>query len=317
MLAKRRLIDLAKVAVTAVLLVAVALTVDLRQIGRILAGVHWSALLAALALYQVGLLVRAYRWQALLDGQGAHVPLLRLLGLYYVGTFYSSFLPSGFGGDAVRMLELARDGVRGPTAISTVLADRVLGLLVLVAMALLALPFSAHLVPGVLVAALVALGGGSALGLWLLLNRRLYGAAARLPLLGPLLRREKVMALYASFHQYPRQALARAAWASLLFNTGLILVQVCLAWAVGVHIGLGYFMIFVPIISALLVLPVSVSGFGVREGGYLLLFGQAGVAAGEAVAMSLLFYGLNLATGVLGALIYLMQGAHGLTSGSE
>lgn len=312
---RRRLIDLAKVVVTAGLLVAVAITVDLRQIASTLAAVQWVPLLGALALYQLGLVVRAYRWQALLEGQGAHVGLLRLLGLYYVGTFYSDFLPTGFGGDAVRMFELARDGVGGPAAISTVLADRVLGLLVLLAMALVALPFSAHRVPGAIVAALLALIAGSALGLWLLLNRRLYAAASRLPLLGGVLRHEKATALYDSLHRFPRPALGRATAASLAFNASLILVQVGLAWAVGVRIGLGYFLLFVPIISALLVLPVSISGFGVREGGYLVLFGQAGVAASQAVAMSLLSYGLNLATGVVGAVLYLAQGARTLSAG--
>ena len=311
---RHRLIDLAKVIVTAGLLAAVALTADLRQIGRTLVAVRWGPLLGALALCQLGLLVRAYRWQALLDGQGAHVPLRRLLGLYYVGTFYSDFLPTGFGGDAVRMFELARDGVGGPVAISSVLADRVLGLLVLLAMALVALPFSAHQVSGAVVATLLALAAGSGAGLWLLLDQRLYAAASRLPWLGRLLRHEKAVALYDSF-RFPPPALARATLASLAFNISLILVQVGLARAAGVRIGLGYFLLFVPIISALLALPVSVSGFGVREGGYLVLFGQAGVAASQAVAMSLLSYGLNLATGLVGAALYLVQGSRSLTAG--
>jgi uncharacterized protein (TIRG00374 family) len=307
---RQRLIDLAKVVVTAALLAVLALTVDLRQIGRTLVGVRWGPLLAALAVYQLGLFVRAYRWQALLGGLGARVPLRSLLRLYYVGTFFNSFLPSGFGGDAIRMYELSRHGVSGAAAISTVLADRVLGLLVLFAMALVALPFSWRLVPATVVVALLALIAGSALGLWLLLNRRLVEALARrLPLLARILHHEKVAALYASFHQYPRGALLRAAAASFLFNTDLILAQACLAWAVGVHIGLGYFLLFVPILSALLALPISVSGFGVREGGYLVLFGQAGVASGEAVAMSLLFYAMNLATGLVGAVLYVLQGA--------
>ncbi len=309
---RQRLIDLAKVVVTVALLATLAFTLDLRQIGRVLADVRWGPLLAALALYQLGMLVRSYRWQALLGGLGAKVPLPPLLRLYYVGTFFNDFLPSGFGGDAVRMYELSRYGVSGAVAISTVLADRVLGLLVLFAMALVALPFSGHLVPASLVATLLGLIAASAVGLGLLLNRRLVeGVAARLPLLGKVLRHEKVAALYASFHRYPPRALAQAALASLVFNIDLILVQVCLAWAVGVHISLGYFLLFVPILSSLLALPISISGFGVREGGYLLLFGQAGVAAGEAVAMSLLFYALNLATGVVGAVLYFVQSARG------
>jgi len=65
----------------------------------------------------------------------------------------------------------------------------------------------------------------------------------------------------------------------------------------------------VPILSSLLALPISISGFGVREGGYVSLFGQAGVEPNRAIAMSLLFYALGFATGIVGGLLYLVQSA--------
>jgi glycosyltransferase 2 family protein len=310
---KTKLANVIKIAVTLGLLLVVAFTLDLRQVWGALATARWGDLAVALALYQAGVVVRAYRWQALLRAHGVSVTLTRLTRIYYVGTFFNSFLPSGFGGDVVRMVELSQDGADGPLAVSTVLVDRIMGLIVLFAMALVALPFSWRLVPPAVSLALLALIAGLAVAIYLFLNRPLVEALSRrVPPLGKLMAHPKVATLYASFHHYDRQALARAGAASLLFNLSLIVTQAYLGRAVGVFLSLGYFFLFVPIISSLLTLPISISGFGVREGGYVVLFGQAGVAAPQAVAMSLLFYAVNALTGLVGGALYLVQGAAGL-----
>jgi len=305
--ARARVINLLKTLVTLALLGIVAATVDLRRVGQALLSVRWGDFLLAILLYQVGILVRAYRWRALLRGQGVEVSLPRLVNLYYVGTFFNSFLPSGFGGDVVRMIEVLQDGARGAAAVGTVLVDRLMGLEVLLAMALCALPFCWRLVPRSAVIAVLALMGGTTLALSILLSQRLAASLMRRSRLARKALEQKGVSSRAAFGRYGRGALLRAAGASLAFNLILILTQMLLGRAVGVRIAIGYFFVFVPIISALLALPISISGFGVREGGYVLLFGLAGVGAGEATAMSLLFYGLNLATGLVGAGLYLWQ----------
>lgn len=305
--ARTKIINLLKALVTFALLGIVAATVDLRRVGQALLGVRWGDLALAILLYQLGILVRAYRWRVLLRGQGVEVSLSRLVNLYYVGTFFNSFLPSGFGGDVVRVLEVLQDGARGEAAVSTVLVDRLMGLEVLLAMALCALPLCWHMVPSPVAIAVIALLAGTTLALCALLSQRLAASLMRRSRWVCKALVQRTGNSLASWSHYGRGALLKAAGASLAFNLLLILTQALLGRAVGVHISIGYFFLFVPIISALLALPISISGFGVREGGYVLLFGQAGVGASEATAMSLLFYGLNLATGLVGAGLYLWQ----------
>jgi len=309
---KDKWINLLKVVVTLALLVVVIWTVDLKQVWQTLATANWGALLVALALYQLGMLIRSYRWYALLEAQKARVPLIRLLVLYYVGAFFSNFLPSGFGGDVIKMYELARYSANGPMAVSTVVADRIIGLVALFVMALVALPFGWRMVPPSLVLVLLALILGLGLGLWLFLNRRLVEALAeRVGLVRRVLAHPRIAALYESFHNYTGTALLRSMLASVAFNLSLIVVQIYLGYAVHIHISPAYYFLFVPILSSLLALPISIGGFGVREGGYVLLFGQAGVEANQAIAMSLLFYALGLATGIIGGVLYLVQSARG------
>jgi len=281
-------------------------------------------LLASFGVYLLGVGVRAFRWRILLKAQGIAVPLRRLTSLYFVGAFFGMFLPTGVGGDAVRMVEIARDAARDSArdsdsmvlSASTVLADRGAGLLVLFAVALISLPFSHQLVTPQVTALILILSLLGVGGVILLLEQSLIDSLAqRIPPLAWLLQRKQVSVLYHSLERYDWGALAGAAATSLLFNVLLLSTNLLIARAVGVDIAPGYFLLFVPIISFLLALPVSVSGLGIREGGYVYLFGQAGVSSPTALSMSLCFYAITVGTGLIGGIIYALQGLMGLREG--
>jgi uncharacterized protein (TIRG00374 family) len=117
----------------------ILLTQDLKQALQQLVEINWLPFLGALLLFLSGSFVRAYRWGVLVWALNVHVGWWRLANLYFVGAFFSTFLPTGVGGDAVKMYELSRDDQKAASAISSVLVDRFLGLFVLFALALLAL----------------------------------------------------------------------------------------------------------------------------------------------------------------------------------
>jgi len=309
-------INLAKISITVILLVVVAATVDLRQVWRVVSQASWQHLALAWVLYQAGILVRSYRWQELLRANDAEISFLVLVKLYYVGTFFNSFLPTGFGGDVIKMYELSRGGADGEVAVSTVLADRVVGLAALFAMALLVIPFSLDLAPASVILVLVGIIIVFVLAISLLYSKRLISLlTSRIGLLRRVMQKPGIAAFYASLDRYTWRAIRKALAASLLFNISIIAVYYMLGLAVGVHISILYYFIFIPIISSVMVLPISVSGLGVREGGYVLLFGQAGVGQPLAVAMSLLYYGLNLVTGAAGGFVYLIESVLATRSG--
>jgi uncharacterized protein (TIRG00374 family) len=138
-------------------------------------------LLTAFALVLVSLVIRAGRWAVLLWALELRVSFKRLVYLYFVGTFFNSFLPSGFGGDVARAIELTQD-TPPPAAVGTVLVDRMTGLLVLLLIGLLALPFSVANLPLWLVWLLIAVASGGLLaGVLILEGRLLRRATAWLP----------------------------------------------------------------------------------------------------------------------------------------
>jgi uncharacterized protein (TIRG00374 family) len=308
-----RLSPILRVGVSLVLLYVLLSQIGLGDTLATLRSGDAGLLIAAFLLYQLGVVLRAYRWQVLLQALGARLGLARLTVLYYVGTFFSNFLPSGVGGDVIRAYELTRDGPSAVAAASTVIVDRATGLLMLLAMALVALAFSYQLLDPQVVGVIAVVCGGTFVGLGVVIiaDRWLQApgrrASHRWPPAGWIWRlvdRVTGTKFYQSFREYGRSALSQALGLSVVFNVLLIVTNVLLAWAFGVRVSLWYFFLFIPIISFSLLLPISLSGLGVREGAFVVLFGQAGVPANLALAMSLAFYGVNLATGLIGGVLY-------------
>ena len=73
-------------------------------------------------------MIRTFRWSILVKSLDVHVSFGRLFYLYMAGTFFNTFLPTGIGGDVVKIIDLAPES-GGARAFSTVFADRLTGIL--------------------------------------------------------------------------------------------------------------------------------------------------------------------------------------------
>jgi hypothetical protein len=305
---KKRAFDLAKLLISAVLLVVLFTVFDLQESLAALRGIDLRYLAIAFLLFQTSMLIRSFRWRFLLDAVHVPVPIHRLLYLYYVGTFFNTFLPSGFGGDAVKMIELARYSQRSSESVGTVLVDRLAGIIVLFIMGLMALPFAYRRLPAeqswfLLVVSVVGL-----LGSWVLFRKAWVTALLRIV---PGKVGRKVTELYEAIHACGTGALAKSLAVSALFNVTLFGLNYAIALGLGLHIPFSYFIAFMPILSLSMLIP-SVGALGTREGAYALLFGAAGVAEPLAIAMSLAYYVINVATGIIGATLYGLAALRGL-----
>lgn len=313
---KRKLLGSAlKIIVSVGLLIVVLRQVGWREVWQTLRSARLPYLIVvAFALALLGIGVRAYRWKVLLDALGIHMSLARLTSLYFVGTFFSDFLPTGVGGDVVRAYEVAQQTENGAGAVGTVLVDRATGLLMLFLMASMALLFGYRLVGSQVVALILLLTAAGWGGSILLMHRDWL---QRLGLLRWVEKVRQVQEVHDAVHACGSRAIAVALGISFILNLLLIAINYLVALSLGVQVSLWYFLLFVPIISFLLMLPVSLSGWGVREGGYIYLFAQAGVAAPVALTMSLLVQSLQLALGLIGAAIYIGEGMRGLSTGAH
>ena len=124
----RRIASLAlRLAVSGALIGWLLSRADLAAIGRELGAVGSGNVALILGLQLVNTALKSYKWQQLLAADGIHLSHSTAFASYMVSTFFSVFLPTAIGGDAVRAVDTARRSGRGVATATSVVADRVLG----------------------------------------------------------------------------------------------------------------------------------------------------------------------------------------------
>jgi len=311
----RRWLNLARVLISIGALGFLLWRIGLGDTLAVLGAADLRLLAVALGLFFLGLLIRPARWAALLRALGLRVPFGRLVHLYFVGAFFNSFLPSGFGGDVIRALELTQD-TPTPAAVGTVLVDRMTGLLVLLAMGLAAVPFTASYLPPWLGLLLVGVAGGGLIGGVLLLEGRILRRITQwLPPRLSLVGSGALGRVYAAVTGCGWRAIGQALAISLVFNVVNVLTNYFCGRAVGIDLDLGYFLLTAPLLSIALLVPISVGGIGVRDWVTVALFDPVGIDANMAAAMSLSLYAVGAIAGLVGGLLYGIEGLRGMRQG--
>jgi uncharacterized membrane protein YbhN (UPF0104 family) len=89
------------------------------------------------------------------------------------------------------------------------------------------------------------------------------------------------------------------------------------ARSLDIAIPVGPTLIVVPPVVLAAALPISIGGWGVREGGMIFGLGIIGVSSGDAVLVSVMVGLISVTFGCLGGLTWLLTGAKRSTAGSE
>lgn len=280
-----------RVAITAALVAALASRLDLSAVLVRASTSRSSWVLGAFAVVFVAIAVSAVKWGVILKARSRALPFLRLLRHYLVGLFFNNVLPTTVGGDAVRAWEATRDTGEVPEAVASVVTERLVAGAALGFTALLGLPFvdagprlvllvSAFLALDLLLVAIFLAPRVAEAVVTATLPRRLQTARASAG--------ATVAAVRATLRS-PR-VLLRVFLLSVLFQVLVAAVNACLFRALGASVGLAGCLVYTPMIFTITMLPISLSGLGVREAAYGYFFGQAGVAQIDAVAVSLGFF---------------------------
>lgn len=300
-----------RVLISLSLLVWILGQVDVQRLLANLSGLPPAVLLGALALSVFNVAISAYKWGLLLSTRDVEVSFPRLVGYYYVGQFFNAFLPTMIGGDSMRAYYLHRSHDTGNDSVSSVVVERLTGLLSVLVVGGLATLVLRERLPNFVVATVVGVSLPGGLVLFALLftgrGRSIFANTIfRLPWfdLG-----ERLAEVYDSIRAYrdAGHALLPVIALSFLFRAIVIGNHYLVAWGLGIDVPVVYFFVFVPLVELLLILPVSIQGFGVRETAYVYLFGSVGVASSLALTLGVVMQlVLAVFNNVLGGVVYLL-----------
>ena len=178
----------------------------------------------------------------------------------------------------------------------SVLVDRLSGLLVLLVLACVAVLFYPRALPP-----------------WIPWSVWITAACAALGLLtGPLLlrrthrfeRMRRLAQAAGSYRDKPLLVLETTALSFLVQAANVVLVWL-VGQAIRAPVPLGLYWIVVPMVTLLTLLPVSLNGMGVREGGMILFLTPFGVPESTALSLAFLWFLVYTAVSLCGAAVYL------------
>ena len=292
---------IARLLVSLVVLGVLFINVGPAKLGHVLLEVQplwfWGAFIA----YNSGQVVSALRWKTLGDAVGFETSGLSYIRIYFIGMFFGIAIPSTLGTDGTRALYLGRIPPGATRALSTVVGDRVIGLVTLMTVAALALLFGPRGdLPPILALALGLLSGGSLLA-WITAP----ALASLLPEGNRL--RELIRGDLLPLFRHPK-LLGKAFTLSILVHLLHIAGQKFLTDALSLDVSWGFIAIYHPLIVLATAIPITIGGFGLREATYALLLPFAGIPADDAIVLSLLWWAVGALGGLLGGAIYAASG---------
>jgi len=289
--------------VTAGLLWALLAHADLHHAKELVDHLSLPLLTAAATALLATSPFSALRWHIVLAAETTSPGPWTLLKIVLVGLFFNQVLPTGVGGDVVRAWRCHRLGIGAAAAIRSLVLDRVSGYLVMVALFAASLPVLLHILPD----------PRQRYGVVLLLGMALCGLFA-LFLIDYLPRRAlhfRLVAEFAALSREGRRLFARpvrlAALLGLAAATiGLTILSFMLVGdSLGVDLSFGSWIVIVPPVSLIQLVPVSLAGWGVRELGFVVVLAGFGIPTEGALATSLLVGLCQIVVGLPGGLLWL------------
>ncbi|MDI6891001.1 MAG: lysylphosphatidylglycerol synthase transmembrane domain-containing protein [Thermodesulfovibrionales bacterium] len=282
-----------KLTVSSGLLYIVLSRTGLKQVFSIIKGMNLYAFISAILLYIFAQFISTVRWKLLLPGV---LGIRKLFSLYLIGSFFNTILPGLVGGDAVKAFYLYQATGRGSLTLASIFMDRYLGFVMLIAICAIAFPFGYSYfqdspiawTPPLIVTAFIIV---SLLIFGLRLGKRI-----------------KILSeFYDYFHSYRNQKgiIVRALVISALIQLSGIFAVYVLAFGLGEPISFLACLIFLPLIVMFTMIPISISGVGLREGAFVLFFGLIGVRPDIATALSLSWFLAITAGSLLGLIEYI------------
>lgn len=282
-----------KICVSSALLYIVFKRTGLAEILLTLSRIDLFAFFAAVCLYVLAQVISTLRWRLLLPGG---IELKKLFSLYMIGAFFNSFLPGIIGGDAIKGFYLYRATGKVGLALASVFMDRYLGLVVLIAICAIAFPFGYGYLRGsnvewLLIVIIVSFFSGSVLFFWLRIGRNVK-------YLSDIYR-------YFSMYRHQKTIIGKALLLSVFVQFAGFSAVYILARGLGQHLPFLSLLVYVPLIILVSMIPISISGLGLREGAFVLFFGFIGVRPEAAAAISLSWFMSSSAGSLIGLVEYL------------
>lgn len=296
---------IAKAAVSAALLYLLLNKFKLATVWQTLQRSDAVWIAAVLLIFIVQVVLGSLRWAVIAASCG--LPLRARAAIHYtfIGTFFNQLLPSTIGGDAARIWYLAHEQGGWARGTYSVFIDRVVGMLTLTLLVFLCMPWTFARIDDPAARMILVV-----VGLMCISGVTGFLALGLLPA-----KWSDKLWLARHLHETARTtwrvlATARAGSPVIVYSLAINLLSAlawwCTAGAISSSLSFLDALLLVPPVTLIATLPISIGGWGVREGAVVAAFAFAGLSSSDGLVMSLIFGLAGLAVGALGGIFWIM-----------
>lgn len=303
---KRIAIEFIRIGVGVGIIALLLRKIDIQKIFHIILNINLWFFLLAFIVYIFAIILCLNRWQMLLIGANVNLSLKRTAVSFLTGLFFNLFLPSAIGGDVIRTMHLSGHTKKPKEVAATVLVDRLSGSIGMVLIAIIAILIGGNYIKDTSVFISVAvlslvLGGG----VLVVFNNFIYQKISKFLHRGGKIR-EMIKELHQEVYLFKHrpQIIINNLILSLLIQFTAPLTFFILSKALNYHIDFIYFLVFVPVVLAISMLPVSIGGLGLREASLMFFFTRAGLSGEHGFILSLLIFSFTVVIGLIGGVVY-------------
>jgi uncharacterized protein (TIRG00374 family) len=306
---KNTLITFLKAAVTILLLYFLFRQVDLHDFVATLKNARIKVLIGAFMLLWVGHYICIFRWRMLMRPLMPVMSLTQLFGIYCIGLFFNLTFPTVVGGDVVKMYYAGRSSKQYAQSFAATFLDRDAGMFAMMLIACCATLIKPMNVPGMPVRSIV---WTATLG-FVIANIAIFKPSWH-RILCRLLHSwnmsktaTRIDTISSAFQVMGRHRLILAASLGISIINQLLVISVSwvLSLALRLEIPLPFFLVFIPVITLISMIPVSLNGMGLREYAFMSLFGAIGVDREACVALGLCSSAMIILSSLPGGIAYI------------
>ena len=251
------------------------------------------------------LLIASLRWFKILNYLNITLSYKKCAAYTWAGMFFSQALPSSLGGDAYKIFQIKTLGHSYKGAFCSVVSDRLFGLIGVITLILM-FPFAA-----------LATGHQKILGFEI--KFLMYAALACMLLYFFFVKAlknfqnsyhfSKVYQLFDRLLLFkaPLKTLCLIVTSSFLIHSITILIFLAIVHSFSVGIPFVLYIFLIPMMILVTTLPISIAGWGVREGFFVYTFGQFGVDNETSISISIIYGLLVLIFSIPGSATWLLK----------
>ncbi len=257
-------------------------------------------LIAALFCYVTIIYVSAFRLQLLIPN---NLPLKSIFAISAIGYFFNMFLPSGISGDVARVYYLKKEinktkNVHFVDLTAPFVMEKYFGLVSVLVIGLVVLPFALRIfdssqIASAIVPTIVFLLLVFCLGI-IFFKFRFFK------------NNRFISVFYAYLDSFKDR---KRLYAVFIYSAFIQIISIVAIYLISQGMGFGvpffFFIVIIPIINIITILPVTLGGLGLREGAFVLFLAYQGIPPHAAISLSLMSFLLSLIASLAGLYEYM------------